>query len=179
MAWSKEQKLNRKPTMHRALSLKALLQTAAVAAFVLLSACASVPSQTNIVDTAARTPQLSTLSQLITSAGLADTLRGAGPFTVFAPSNDAFKAVPADALAKLANDKEALRAVLTYHVVPGKVMAADVQTGNAKSVQGANLALAKAGSFVTVEDAMVQTADVATTNGVVHIIDRVLMPPKK
>jgi uncharacterized surface protein with fasciclin (FAS1) repeats len=69
--------------------------------------------------------------------------------------------------------------VLTYHVVPGSVPAAEVKNGNAKTVQGANVALAKAGSFVTVEDAVVQTADVTASNGVVHIIDRVLMPPKK
>jgi uncharacterized surface protein with fasciclin (FAS1) repeats len=144
-----------------------------------LVACASVPTAATVTDTAARTPQLSTLTRLVTEAGLADTLRGAGPFTVFAPSNDAFKALPADTLAKLGTDKELLRSVLTYHVVAGKVLAADIQTGNAKTVQGANLALSKAGSFVTVEDAMVQTADVVTTNGVVHIIDRVLMPPKK
>jgi uncharacterized surface protein with fasciclin (FAS1) repeats len=122
---------------------------------------------------------LSTLTRLISEAGMADTLRGAGPFTVFAPSDEAFKAVPADTLAKLAADKELLRSVLTYHVLPGKVSAAEVQNGNAKTVNGANLALAKAGTFVTVDEAVVQTADVAVTNGVVHIIDRVLMPPKK
>jgi uncharacterized surface protein with fasciclin (FAS1) repeats len=150
-----------------------------VAAIVLVAACASVPATTNVTDTAARTPQLSTLSRLINEAGLADTLRGAGPFTVFAPSDEAFKAVPADTLAKLAADKEMLRAVLTYHVLPGKLGAGEVQNGNAKTVQGANVALSKAGTFVTVDDAVVQTADVAVTNGVVHIIDRVLMPPKK
>ncbi len=156
-----------------------LLRLAAVASLSILVACASTPAPTTISDTAARTPQLSTLNRLINEAGLADTLRGAGPFTVFAPSDEAFKAVPADTLAQLAADKEMLRAVLTFHVVPGKVPAADVKNGNAKTVQGANVALAKAGSFVTVEDAVVQTADVAASNGVVHIIDRVLMPPKK
>jgi uncharacterized surface protein with fasciclin (FAS1) repeats len=144
-----------------------------------LTACASVPTITTVTDTAARTPQLSTLSRLINEAGLADTLRGPGPFTVFAPSDEAFKAVPADTLTKLAADKELLRAVLTYHVLPGKVSAAEVQNGNTKTVNGASLALAKAGTFVTVDEAVVQTADVAVTNGVVHIIDRVLMPPKK
>jgi uncharacterized surface protein with fasciclin (FAS1) repeats len=150
-----------------------------VAAVAGLTACASVPMTTTVTDTAARTPQLSTLTRLISEAGMADTLRGAGPFTVFAPSDEAFKAVPADTLAKLAADKELLRSVLTYHVLPGKVSAAEVQNGNAKTVNGANLALAKAGTFVTVDEAVVQTADVAVTNGVVHIIDRVLMPPKK
>jgi uncharacterized surface protein with fasciclin (FAS1) repeats len=156
-----------------------LLRLAALASLSALVACASTPAPTTIADTAARTPQLSTLSRLINEAGLADTLRGAGPFTVFAPSDEAFKAVTADTLAKLAADKDMLRAVLTFHVVAGKVPAADLQNGNVKTVQGANVALAKAGSFVTVEDAVVQTADVMASNGVVHIIDRVLMPPKK
>lgn len=147
--------------------------------FASLAGCATTPAPTNIVDTAARTPQLSTLAKLINDAGLAETLRGAGPFTVFAPNDEAFKAVPKKTMDELAANKELLRSVLTYHVLPAKVAAADVRTSNAKSVQGANLALSKAGSFVTVEDAMVLTADVPVTNGVVHVIDRVLMPPRR
>lgn len=157
--------------------MKRRLLLAASAAAVLAAGCATTPQPTNIVDTAARTPELSTLSRLINEAGLAETLRSAGPFTVFAPSDEAFKAVPAATLAQLAQNKEMLRGVLTYHVLPARVTAAEVTTGNAKTVQGANLALSKAGTFVTVEDAVVQKADVAATNGVVHIIDRVLMPP--
>lgn len=155
-------------------------QTLACATAVLalaLAGCATTPAPAPVTDTAARTPQLSTLARLINEAGLADTLRGSGPFTVFAPSDEAFKAVPAATLAELAKDKERLRAVLTYHVVPGTLTAADIKTAAVKSVNGANLALSKAGTFVTVEDAVVQTADVAATNGVVHVIDRVLMPP--
>lgn len=144
-----------------------------------LAGCATTPMPTTIADTAARTPQLSTLTKLLNDAGLADTLRGAGPFTVFAPSDAAFKAVPAKTMAELAADKELLKSVLTYHVLAGKVMAADVKNGNVKTVQGANVAVSKAGSFVTVEDALVTTADVAATNGVVHIIDKVLIPPKR
>ena len=155
-----------------------LLQlTGAVALVAFLGGCATTPAPTTITDTAARTPQLSTLTRLLGEAGLADTLRGAGPFTVFAPSDAAFKAVPEATMAQLAGDKEMLRSVLTFHVVPGKVMAADVKNGPAKSVQGANLALSRAGTFVTVEDAVVQVADVPVTNGVVHIIDTVLIPP--
>ena len=142
-----------------------------------LAGCASTPAPATITDTAARTPQLSTLSKLINDAGLADTLRGAGPFTVFAPTNEAFKAVPAATMAQLAQDKQMLLAVLNYHVIPGKVSSADVKTGNVKTVQGANVAVSKAGTFVTVEDAVVTTADVAVTNGVVHVIDKVLLPP--
>ena len=156
-------------------------RTLALAAISLatLAGCATTPMPTTITDTAARTPQLSTLSKLLNDAGLADTLRGTGPFTVFAPSNEAFKAVSAKTMAELAADKELLKSVLTYHVLPGKVMAADAKNGNVKSVQGANLAVSKAGTFITVEDALVTNADVAATNGVVHIIDKVLMPPKR
>ena len=150
--------------------------TLAVAA---LAGCATAQAPANIAETAARTPQLSTLNKLIQDAGLSDTLRSGGPYTVFAPSDEAFKAVPANTLASLAADKALLKSVLGYHVVPGKLTAADVKTGNLKSTQGADLALGKAGTFVTVEDAVVVTADVPATNGVVHIIDKVLMPPKR
>jgi uncharacterized surface protein with fasciclin (FAS1) repeats len=151
----------------------------AAGTFAFAAGCATTPAPATITDTAARTPQLSTLARLINDAGLADTLRGTGPYTVFAPSDDAFKALPAKTLADLAADKEALRSVLAFHVVAGKLGSADVKNGNQKSLQGATLAVAKSGTFVTVEDAMVQLADVPATNGVVHVIDRVLLPPKK
>jgi uncharacterized surface protein with fasciclin (FAS1) repeats len=145
-----------------------------------LAACASMsPPPASIADTVARTPELSTLNRLLNEAGLADTLRGPGPFTVFAPNDEAFKAIPAADLAKLAADKDALRSVLTFHVVPGKLTSADIKNGPVKTVQGDSLALSKAGTFVTVEDAVVLSADLATTNGTLHVIDRVLMPPKK
>jgi uncharacterized surface protein with fasciclin (FAS1) repeats len=160
-----------------ALSRSTLLRTALAA--LILTGCATPPKPVSIADTAARTPELSTLNRLITQAGLADTLRGPGPFTVFAPSDEAFKAVPAKTLADLGADKELLRSVLTYHVVPGAMPAASVKNGNVKSVNGANLALSKAGVIVTVEDAVVLNADVVATNGVVHVIDRVLLPPRR
>jgi uncharacterized surface protein with fasciclin (FAS1) repeats len=156
-----------------------LLVTAAAVALTMLAGCASTPTPTTITDTAARTPQLSTLTKLITEAGLAETLRGAGPYTVFAPTDEAFKAVPAKTMAELAADKTLLVSVLTFHVLPGKVMAADVQNANVKTVQGANVAVSRAGTFVTIEDAVVQQADVPATNGVIHIIDKVLIPPKR
>lgn len=149
------------------------------AAALVLAACATPPAPKTIADTAAATPQLSTLNKLIGDAGLAETLRGPGPFTVFAPTNDAFKAVPAKTLDALAKDPALLKSVLTYHVLAGKVASADVKNGPAKTVQGANVALAKAGSFVTVDEAVVTTADVPVSNGVVHVIDRVLLPPMK
>lgn len=152
------------------------LASVAAAAFV-LAGCASTPAPMSLADTLASTPSLSTLNGLVTKAGLADTLKGAGPFTVFAPSNDAFKAVPAKTLEDLGKNPEQLRRVLAYHVVAGKVMAADVKTGNVKTLAGPNVATSKAGTFVTVENAVVQQADVAATNGVVHVIDAVMLPP--
>ena len=149
----------------------------AAAVVASLSGCATQSKPMSVADTLATQADLSTLSSLVVKAGLTDTLKGPGPFTVFAPSNAAFAKVPAKTLDDLGKDPEKLKAVLTYHVVPGKVMAADVKNGNAKSVNGANLALSKSGDFVTVEDAVVQRADVAATNGVVHVVDSVLLPP--
>ena len=143
-----------------------------------MAGCATVAANQPIAASIAATPELSTLSGLISKAGLTDTLNGPGSFTVFAPNNDAFKAVPAKVLEELAADPAKLKNVLSYHVLPAKVMTAEVKNSSVKTVQGANLALSKAGTFVTVEDAMVQTADKNATNGVVHIVDRVLLPPK-
>ena len=151
---------------------------AATTALALLSGCATTAPPANVADTIARTPQLSTLNKLVNDAGLADTLRGPGPFTVFAPTDDAFKTVPAATLTALGNDKVRLKAVLMYHVVPGKVAAADVKNGPAKTAQGANVALSRSGTFVTVDDAVVTAADMSATNGVVHLVDRVLLPPR-
>jgi uncharacterized surface protein with fasciclin (FAS1) repeats len=159
--------------MNRRAWLLAPLAAAALA----VSGCASFSSPKNIVETASSNPEFSTLAKLIGDAGLAQTLSGPGPFTVFAPTNAAFAKVPAKTMAELAADKARLAAVLTYHVVPGNVMAADVKQGNVKTVQGANVALARAGTFVTVEDAMVTQADIKATNGVIHAIDTVLIPP--
>lgn len=151
----------------------------ALAAAALLAACATTPAPAPLADTLARDPQLSTFNRLVAQAGLADELRTAGPLTVFAPSDEAFKAVRAKTMEALAGDPAQLKAVLAYHIIDGRVTAADVKPGTAKTRQGASLALAKAGSFVTVDDAVVQRADLVATNGVAHVIDRVLMPPKK
>lgn len=148
----------------------------AALASIALAGCATTSAPVSVADTIARDPQLSTLNGLVTQAGLADTLKGPGPYTVFAPTNDAFKAVPAKTMAEL-KDPARLKALLTYHVVPKKVTAAEVKTGPARTANGADVALSKAGDFVTVEDAMVQTADIGATNGVVHVVDRVLIPP--
>jgi uncharacterized surface protein with fasciclin (FAS1) repeats len=156
------------------ISRRVLFVMAAVTAF---AGCATQQAPVSLADTIAATPQLSTLSSLVVKAGLKDTLKGGGPFTVFAPTNEAFAKVPAKTMDALAADPVKLKAVLTYHVLPGKVTAAEVKNGNVKTVNGANVAVSKAGEFVTVEDAMVQKADIAATNGVIHIVDSVLIPP--
>lgn len=154
------------------------LMIAAAAAVAALAGCASTPTPVSIADTIAAQPELSTLNGLVAKAGLTDTLKTGGPFTVFAPNNAAFAKVPAKTLDDLAKDPAKLKAVLSFHVVPGKLLAADVKNGNSKTVNGANVALSKAGAYVTVEDALVQQADIQATNGVVHVVDTVLMPPR-
>ncbi len=143
-----------------------------------LGACASTPTPKSVADSLADRADLSTLAGLVQRAGLTDTLRGAGPFTLFAPTNAAFAKVPAATLATLQANPEQLRNVLTYHVLPARVLAKDVMANtSAKSVQGANLGVSRAGTFVTVEDALVTQADVMATNGVIHVVDAVLLPP--
>jgi uncharacterized surface protein with fasciclin (FAS1) repeats len=147
------------------------------AATALVAGCATQPAPVSVADTLAQTPSLSTLHGLVVKAGLNDTFKGPGPFTVFAPNNEAFKAVPRKTLDELAANPARLKAVLTYHVLPAQVMAAEVKNGPVKSVQGTNLTLSRAGAYLTVEDAMVVATDVKASNGIVHIVDRVLMPP--
>ncbi|MGZ5179598.1 MAG: fasciclin domain-containing protein [Ramlibacter sp.] len=149
------------------------------AAASLAAGCATPSTPVSVADTIARDPQLSTLSALVRKAGMGDMLSAAGPYTVFAPTNEAFQAVPAKTMDELAADPAKLKAVLAYHVLPGKVTAEQVRNQDVKTAQGASVSLSKAGSYVTVEDAVVQTADVAASNGVVHTIDRVLMPPRR
>jgi uncharacterized surface protein with fasciclin (FAS1) repeats len=167
--------------MTRATLINTARRSALLAALVAtLAGCATVSTPVNVASTIAANPSLSTLNGLIAQAGLTDALTTGGPFTVFAPTNDAFKAVPHKTMDALAKDPAALKAVLTYHVVPAKAMAADVKNGKVKSLNGADLDLAKAGEFVTIgENAMVTTPDVVATNGVVHIIDTVMIPPVK
>ncbi|MFM9917198.1 MAG: fasciclin domain-containing protein [Rhizobacter sp.] len=158
--------------------LKKMLIVSALTA-LLASGCATAPAPMTISETAAATPQLSTLTKLINDAGLTETLKGPGPYTVFAPTDEAFKAVPAKTLDTLAKDKALLTSVLTYHVLTGKVMSADVKNGPTPTVQGAPVSLYRSGTFVTVEEAVVTTPDIEASNGVIHIVDRVLIPPVK
>ena len=140
-----------------------------------LSLAAFSAQAKDIVDTAVAAGNFKTLATALQAAGLIDTLKGPGPFTVFAPTDAAFAKIPKDQLDALLKDKAKLTAVLTYHVVAGKVMAKDVKAGKAKTVQGSELMLGTTGG-VTVDNAKVVAADVAADNGVIHVIDTVLMP---
>jgi len=130
----------------------------------------------DIVDTAVAAGQFNTLAAALDKAGLVATLKGKGPFTVFAPTDAAFAKVPKADLDALLADKAKLTAVLTYHVVPGNVMAKDVKPGKVKTVQGSELTLATSGGGVTVDGAHVVKADIVADNGVIHVIDNVVLP---
>lgn len=129
----------------------------------------------DIVDTAVAAGSFKTLATALGAAGLVDTLKGKGPFTVFAPTDEAFAKVPKADLDALLKDKAKLTAVLTYHVVAGKVMAADVKAGKVKTVQGSELTLSTTGG-VMVDGAKVTKTDIVADNGVIHVIDTVIMP---
>jgi uncharacterized surface protein with fasciclin (FAS1) repeats len=129
----------------------------------------------DIVDTAIAAGNFKTLVTAVQAAGLVDTLKGKGPFTVFAPTDEAFAKIPKADLDALLKDKAKLTAVLTYHVVAGKIMAKDIKPGKVKTVQGSELTLSTTGG-VTVDGAKVITADIVADNGVIHVIDTVLMP---
>jgi transforming growth factor-beta-induced protein len=136
----------------------------------------------DIVDTAVEAGSFTTLVSAVQAAGLEETLRGEGPYTVFAPTDDAFAAVPQETMdALLADPKGALTDVLTYHVVPGKVMSTDLSDGmTVETVNGQTLTIkVAADGTVMVNDATVTTADIETSNGVIHVIDTVLVPPSK
>lgn len=130
----------------------------------------------DIVDTAVSAGSFTTLVAAVQAAGLVDTLKGAGPFTVFAPTDEAFAKLPEGTVESLLNDIPQLTKILTYHVVSGKVMAADVvNLTSAKTVEGSELKI-DASNGVKINDSTVTTADVAADNGVIHIIDSVLLP---
>jgi uncharacterized surface protein with fasciclin (FAS1) repeats len=122
--------------------------------------------------------QFNTLVAAVKAAGLVDTLKGPGPFTVFAPTDDAFAKLPAGTVENLLKpeNKDKLVAILTYHVVPGKVMSGDVKTGAVKTVQGGSARLVAKGGSVMIDKAKVVKADIAADNGVIHVIDSVIMP---
>ncbi len=146
-------------------------------AFVIIPTTAKAADET-VVAIAAGNPDFSTLVAAVTAAGLVDTLNGDGPFTIFAPTNAAFEKLPPGTVEDLLKpeNKDKLTAILTYHVVAGKVMAADVATGKVKSLQGGELDVVVAESGVTVDGANVTQTDIVGSNGVIHVIDSVVLP---
>jgi uncharacterized surface protein with fasciclin (FAS1) repeats len=140
-----------------------------------LALTASFSQAADIVDTAVAAGSFKTLAAALKAAGLIDTLKGPGPFTVFAPTDDAFAKVPKADLEALLKDKAKLTAVLTYHVVAGKVMAKDVKAGKVKTVQGSEMTVST-GNGVMVDGAKVIKTDIVADNGVIHVIDSVIIP---
>jgi uncharacterized surface protein with fasciclin (FAS1) repeats len=154
-------------------SLKFALASASLA-FMSSSAIAAEPG--TIVDVAVANGNFKTLVTAVKAAGLAETLSGKGPFTVFAPTDAAFAKLPAGTLDALLKDIPKLKAILTYHVVSGAVMAKDVNTGMVPTVNGASLDVKASAAGVMVDNAKVVSTDVKASNGVIHVIDTVLMP---
>lgn len=141
-----------------------------------LAAASSLASAADIVDTAVSAGQFNTLVKAVQAAGLVDTLKGKGPFTVFAPTDEAFAKLPAGTVEALLQDKQKLAQILTYHVVPGKVTASQVKPGAVKTVQGQSLSVRTEGGGVMVDNARVIQTDVMASNGVIHVIDSVVLP---
>ena len=159
-----------------------LIASAAVAVGLSFSAPGIMSAQDtaptmNIVETAVNAGSFNTLVAAVKAAGLVETLSGTGPFTVFAPTDEAFAQIPEDQLNALLADKEALTAVLTYHVVAGKVMAADVvKLSTAETVNGQSVDIEVMDGKVMIDGAEVVSADIQTTNGVIHVINKVILP---
>ena len=148
---------------------------AALATATALSAPVAA-QEADIVDTAVAAGNFETLVAAVQAAGLVETLKGEGPFTVFAPTDEAFAALPEGTVESLLEDTDTLTSILTYHVVPGAVMSSDLSDGmEAETVQGQTVTIGTEGG-VTVEGANVVTADIEASNGVIHVIDAVIMP---
>ncbi len=156
-------------------SLRSKLVSFVAASSMLVAAGASAQAK-DIVDTAIGAGSFKTLVTAIQAAGLVDTLKGKGPFTVFAPTDEAFAKLPPGTVEGLLKDKAKLASILTYHVVPASVMAKDVKPGDVKTVNGKSIKVTATGGKVMVNDATVTTTDVAASNGVIHVIDTVLLP---
>jgi uncharacterized surface protein with fasciclin (FAS1) repeats len=151
-----------------------LMKKTIIASILAISASFSVQAK-DIVDTAVSAGNFKTLAAALGAAGLVDTLKGKGPFTVFAPTDAAFAKLPPGTVDALLKDKAKLTAILTYHVVPGKVMAADVKAGMVKTVQGSEIKITTANG-VMVDGAKVTATDIVADNGVIHVIDSVILP---
>lgn len=166
--------------MRKTVALVTAVAASALAFTAVASAAPAAPAATgkNIVQTAVAAKQFNTLVSLVKQAGLAGALSGKGQLTVFAPTDAAFAKVPKATLAALGKDPAKLKAVLLYHVVNGKVAAADViKLTSAPTLQGASVKIAVKGGTVYIDKARVTTPDVMASNGVIHVIDRVILPP--
>lgn len=153
-----------------------LSKTIALAALTLTASIAS--AQKDIVDTAVSAGQFKTLTKLVTDAGLVDVLKSKGPFTVLAPTDAAFAKLPKKLVAKVTGDKELLKKVLTYHVIAGNVFSKNLKNGlKAKTVQGETVTVKLHGYYVSFNKSRVVKADIKASNGVIHVIDTVLIPP--
>jgi uncharacterized surface protein with fasciclin (FAS1) repeats len=159
------------------MSLKSLKLIAATSLSFVAMAASNVASAANtIVDVAAGNKDFSTLVAAVKAAGLVETLSGKGPFTVFAPTDAAFAKLPPGTVDALLKDPAKLKAILTYHVVPGQVMAKDVKPGPAKTANGQSMMIAAKDGKVMVDAATVTATDVKASNGVIHVIDTVILP---
>jgi uncharacterized surface protein with fasciclin (FAS1) repeats len=158
----------------------AVIAATAVGITVGATAAVATGMKKDIVDTAVEAGQFTTLAAALGAAGLVETLKGPGPFTVFAPTDAAFAKLPAGTVENLLKpeNKDQLVAILTYHVVPGSVMAADVVgLSEATTVNGAEIEIAVDGGTVSINDAKVVATDIAASNGIIHVIDTVILPP--
>ncbi len=165
--------------MYRVIVTTTLLALLALASVSLFGPAQAADEEKDIVDTAVAAEKFKTLVAAIKAAELVDTLKGKGPFTVFAPTDEAFAKIPKEKLDALLKDKKALTAVLTYHVVPGKVLATDVvKLDSAKTAQGMSLKIVAKDDKVTINGVKVIKTDIVCKNGVIHVIDAVLMPPE-
>lgn len=133
-------------------------------------------SHQDVIDTAIAAGNFNTLTSALRSTDLAGKLKATGPFTVFAPTDEAFRKLPAGTLENLMKDKAKLASVLSHHVVPGKILAKDIKSGDSKTVQGDTLKIMASPQGVTVDGAKVTKADIESSNGVIHGIDTVIMP---
>ena len=160
----------------KAIGLMAVALVLSLGVFAVQTSRAGEPAQ-DIVDTAIAAGQFKTLAAALQAAGLVDTLKGAGPFTVFAPTDEAFAKLPAGTVDSLLKDIPKLKGILTYHVVAGKVMAADVvKLKSAKTVNGQTAKISAEGGKVMVDNANVVKTDIICSNGVIHVIDSVILP---
>jgi uncharacterized surface protein with fasciclin (FAS1) repeats len=163
--------------MLRKITFLALTAALAFAMAGLVPSVVAAPATDDIVDTAVAAGNFSTLVTAVQAAGLVETLKGDGPFTVFAPTDEAFANLPAGTLEALLADTDTLAKILTYHVVPGKVMAADVVgLTSAETVAGMPLTISVHGDTVMINGAKVLVTDIECTNGVIHVIDTVIVP---